>query len=141
MGNLKGKVALVVDCRKLLSDVFPLHKICHLWDKLLLGNSSFPLCIGLAVLQQLRDTLLEAGFNECILLFSDMPEIDIERCLKDSIEIFCSTPNSVTYRQYEPHLTSPNRKKNPWDLSLVAASNINDEDAAADVTVLVVFST
>lgn len=79
--------------------MFPLHKIFHLWDKLLLGNASFPLCVGLAVLQQLRDTLLESGFNECILLFSDMPEIDMERCVKDSIDIFCSTPASVTYRQ------------------------------------------
>jgi TBC domain-containing protein kinase-like protein len=54
-------------------DVFPLHKIFHLWDTLLLGNSSFPLCIGVAILQQLRDQLLTFGFNECILLFSDMP--------------------------------------------------------------------
>ena len=54
-------------------DVFPLHKIFHLWDMLLLGNSSFPLCIGVAILRQLRDQLLKFGFNECILLFSDMP--------------------------------------------------------------------
>ena len=57
----------------LLTDVFPLHKIYHLWDTLKLGNSSFPLCIGVAILQQLRDQLLSFGFNECILLFSDMP--------------------------------------------------------------------
>ena len=56
-----------------LSDVFPMHKILHLWDTLLLGNSSFPLCIGVAILYQLRDRLLSFGFNECILLFSDMP--------------------------------------------------------------------
>ena len=56
-----------------ISDVFPLHKIFHLWDTLLLGNSSFPLCIGVAILQQLRENLLSYGFNECILLFSDMP--------------------------------------------------------------------
>ncbi|CAG5132571.1 unnamed protein product, partial [Candidula unifasciata] len=80
--------------------VFPLHKIVHLWDTLLLGNSSFPLCIGVAILQQLRDRLLSFGFNECILLFSDMPEIDIERCVQDSIKIFCSTPKSATYRQH-----------------------------------------
>ena len=55
------------------SDVFPLHKIVHLWDTLLLGNSSFPLYIGVAILAQLRDRLLSFGFNECILLFSDMP--------------------------------------------------------------------
>lgn len=57
----------------LFLDVFPLHKIFHLWDTLLLGNSSFPFCIGVAILQQLRDRLLANGFNECILLFSDLP--------------------------------------------------------------------
>lgn len=58
------------------ADVFPLHKIFHLWDTLLLGNSSFPFCIGVAILQQLRDRLLANGFNECILLFSDLPGIE-----------------------------------------------------------------
>lgn len=61
----------------ILADVFPLHKIFHLWDKLLLGDSSYPLFIGLAVLHQLRDTLLSSGFNECILLFSDLPGKEI----------------------------------------------------------------
>ena len=51
-----------------------------MWDKLLLGDSSFPLCIGLAILLQLRERLLEAEFNDCILLFSDLPAVDIERC-------------------------------------------------------------
>jgi len=63
-----------------ISDVFPLHKIFHLWDKLLLGDASFPLYVGLAVLQQLRDSLLASGFNECILLFSDLPG----RCLRST---------------------------------------------------------
>ncbi|KAK3554124.1 hypothetical protein QTP70_019221, partial [Hemibagrus guttatus] len=57
----------------MFTHVFPLHKIFHLWDTLLLGNSSFPFCIGVAILQQLRDRLLANGFNECILLFSDLP--------------------------------------------------------------------
>lgn len=60
----------------MLTDVFPLHKIFHLWDMLLLGNSSFPLCIGVAILRQLRGQLLKFGFNECILLFSDMPGME-----------------------------------------------------------------
>lgn len=64
-------------CVLIFADVFPLHKIFHLWDKLLLGDSSYPLFIGLAVLQQLRDTLLSSGFNECILLFSDLPGREI----------------------------------------------------------------
>uniref|UniRef100_A0A8C4GMI6 TBC domain-containing protein kinase-like protein n=1 Tax=Dicentrarchus labrax TaxID=13489 RepID=A0A8C4GMI6_DICLA len=87
-------------CVYFCTDVFPLHKIFHLWDTLLLGNSSFPFCIGVAILQQLRDRLLANGFNECILLFSDLPEIDIERCVRESINLFCWTPKSATYRQH-----------------------------------------
>ena len=34
-----------------------------------------------------------------MLLFS-CAEIDIERCVQDSIKIFCNTPKSATYRQH-----------------------------------------
>ncbi|XP_054260034.1 TBC domain-containing protein kinase-like protein [Macrosteles quadrilineatus] len=94
----------------MFSHVFPLHKIFHLWDKLLLGDASFPLYVGLAILQQLRDTLLSSGFNECILLFSDLPEVDIERCVTDCIELYCSTPRSVTHREHE--LQNTNKSAN-----------------------------
>ncbi|KAK6637359.1 hypothetical protein RUM44_007775 [Polyplax serrata] len=83
------------------SHVFPLHKIFHLWDRLLLGDASFPLFIGLAVLNHLQDILLYSGFNECILLFSDLPEIDIESCVKYSTEKYKNTPRSITYRRHE----------------------------------------
>ncbi|KAG8040190.1 hypothetical protein G9C98_000760 [Cotesia typhae] len=85
----------------MFSHVFPLHKILHLWDKLLLGDSSFPLMVGLAILKQLRDALLNSGFNECILLFSDLPEVDIELCVKDSMDMYTNTPMSITYRKYQ----------------------------------------
>ncbi|KZC15044.1 TBC domain-containing protein kinase-like protein [Dufourea novaeangliae] len=85
----------------MFSHVFPLHKILHLWDKLLLGNSSFPLLVGVAILKQLRDSLLTSGFNECILLFSDLPEIDIELCVKDSMIMYQNTPASITYRKHQ----------------------------------------
>ena len=39
----------------MFSHVFPLHKIFHLWDTLLLGTSLLPLCIGLAILIQFRE--------------------------------------------------------------------------------------
>ncbi|XP_066591371.1 TBC domain-containing protein kinase-like protein [Prorops nasuta] len=85
----------------MFSHVFPLHKILHLWDKLLLGDSSFPLLVGLAILKQLRDSLLTSGFNECILLFSDLPEIDIELCVKDSMSMYQATPASITHRKHQ----------------------------------------
>lgn len=54
-------------------DILPLNKIYYLWDTLLLGDASFPLCVGVAILQLLKADLLTFGFNECILTFSDMP--------------------------------------------------------------------
>ncbi|CAL4121554.1 unnamed protein product [Meganyctiphanes norvegica] len=81
--------------------VFPLHKIFLLWDTLLLGSPALPLCVGVSILKQLKDRLLQFGFNECILLFSDMPDIDMERVVKDAVQVFCSTPASVPYRQFE----------------------------------------
>ncbi|XP_022916046.2 TBC domain-containing protein kinase-like protein [Onthophagus taurus] len=85
----------------MFSHVFPLHKILHLWDKLLQGDSSFPLHVGLSVLTQLRSRLLSSGFNECILLFSDLPDVDMERCVNDSLRTYKSTPKSLTVREHQ----------------------------------------
>ena len=63
-----GRILLTV-----FLDVLPLYKIYHLWDTLLLGNCAFPLCVGVAILKQVRDILKSYDFNECITLFSDMP--------------------------------------------------------------------
>jgi TBC domain-containing protein kinase-like protein len=82
----------------MFSHVFPLHKIFHLWDRLLLGDSSFPLCVGLAVLLQLRAALMEAQFNECILLFSEMPAVDIDHVVTKSMDLFRATPSSLSFR-------------------------------------------
>ncbi|KAH8420474.1 hypothetical protein KR009_010798 [Drosophila setifemur] len=84
----------------MFSHVFPLHKILHLWDKLMLGDSSYPLFIGIAILRQLRSTLLSSGFNECILLFSDLPDIVMEGCVLESQKMYDSTPKSITHRQH-----------------------------------------
>jgi len=67
------KLELITSFHFKFVDVFPLNKIFHLWDMLLLGGSSFPLCIGVAILTQLKSLLLKADFNECILLFSELP--------------------------------------------------------------------
>lgn len=90
------------------TDVFPLHKIIHLWDKLILGDNSYPLFIGISILQQLKTTLLDSCFNECILLFSDLPDIVMETCVIASQKIYVSTPKSVTYRKNVLHENEPN---------------------------------
>lgn len=83
-----------------VADVFPLHKILHLWDKLILGDSSYPLYVGIAVLRQLKATLLSSGFNECILLFSDLPDIVMETCVLASQQMYLSSPKSISYRKH-----------------------------------------
>lgn len=92
---------------RLISDVFPLHKILHLWDKLMLGDSSYPLFIGIAILRQLRSTLLSSGFNECILLFSDLPDIVMEGCVLESQKMYEVTPKSITHRQHALRTQQP----------------------------------
>ncbi|XP_050098925.1 TBC domain-containing protein kinase-like protein [Anopheles aquasalis] len=91
----------------MFSHVFPLHKIFHLWDKLILGDSSYPLFIGIAILRQLKSTLLKSGFNECILLFSDLPDIVIETCVNDSETMYQFTPKSIVHRKYALHEEAP----------------------------------
>ncbi|XP_013138516.1 PREDICTED: TBC domain-containing protein kinase-like protein [Papilio polytes] len=93
----------------MFSHVFPLHKIVHLWDALLVEGGALPLFMGVALLRQLRDTLLDSGFNECILLFSDLPEIDIGECVMESIEMCRSSPKSISYRRFtnEPEIKDP----------------------------------
>ncbi|RUP48461.1 rab-GTPase-TBC domain-containing protein [Jimgerdemannia flammicorona] len=88
----------------LFTHVFPLDKIYHLWDKFLVGPSSFPLFAGISILRQLRDTLLASEFNECILLFSpeSFPEVDIEKCIQSALSMCKITPPSITYRVHDP---------------------------------------
>ncbi|KAF5298584.1 hypothetical protein FQR65_LT09678 [Abscondita terminalis] len=108
----------------MFSHVFPLHKILHLWDKLLLGDSSFPLHVGLSILSQLRDTLLASGFNECILLFSDLPEVDMEQCVVNSLLTYNSTPKSITARSHQNEL---HEEITLSDIHLISVQQLNKE--------------
>ena len=82
--------------------VFPLQQIYYLWDRLLQGNSSLTICVGMrgarhgevlpadgllgvSILMQMRDILLGLQFNDCIMLFSDAPDIVSLNTLNSSI--------------------------------------------------------
>lgn len=97
------------------SDVFPLDKIYHLWDKLLFGPSSLPLFVGIAILRQIRDTLLNSDINGCFVLFSEsFPEVDIEKCMQNALSMCKVTPPSITYRVHDPNsLGGPDSHVNP----------------------------
>jgi TBC domain-containing protein kinase-like protein len=115
----------------MFAHVFPLQKIFHLWDTLLLGSSAFPLCIGVAILKQLRTILLNSDFNECILLFSELPEINIIKCVSDSIELFCWTPTSCLYREHSETEAEKNQAGNgfvdEFDMSPIGLEQMRAE--------------
>ncbi|KAI7897510.1 rab-GTPase-TBC domain-containing protein [Cokeromyces recurvatus] len=87
----------------LFTHVFPLDKIYHLWDKLLVGPPALPLFAGIAILKQIRDTLLSYEFNDCIVLFSDnFPKVDIEKCVQSALNMCKVTPPSISSRVHGP---------------------------------------
>ncbi|KAI8332532.1 rab-GTPase-TBC domain-containing protein [Choanephora cucurbitarum] len=99
----------------MFTHVFPLDKIYHLWDKLLVGPTSLPLFAGIAILRQIRDTLLGYEFNDCIVLFSDsFPKVDIEKCVQSALSMCKVTPPSITVRIHSPDSTS-SKSKSWWE--------------------------
>ncbi|KAI1732372.1 rab-GTPase-TBC domain-containing protein [Ditylenchus destructor] len=88
--------------------VLPLHKLFHLWDSLLLADATFPLFIGIAVLIELRPQLIHAQFNDAILLFSDLPDISIDKVVANSLKFYQSIPVSCTHPQHSARHCLPN---------------------------------
>ncbi|KAF9586612.1 hypothetical protein BGW38_000986 [Lunasporangiospora selenospora] len=87
----------------LFTHIFPLDKIYHLWDKILVGPGSLPLFVGIAILQQFRTELLRSEFNEAIGIFSgSFPEMDIEKCIESALAMCRVTPPSTCWLSYDP---------------------------------------
>jgi hypothetical protein len=62
-----------------------------------------PLFAGIAILRQIRDTLLSYEFNDCIMLFShNFPKVDIEKCVQSALNMCKVTPPSVSSRVHGP---------------------------------------
>ncbi|KAM3725988.1 TBC domain-containing protein kinase-like protein [Dirofilaria immitis] len=80
--------------------ILPLHKLFYVWDVLLLSDSSFPLFVGLAIMEQLRAGLITTHFNDAILLFSDLPDLNMERLVQYSVTYYNTVPASCTFRRY-----------------------------------------
>ncbi|KAK6766479.1 hypothetical protein RB195_026030 [Necator americanus] len=77
--------------------VLPIYKLFHVWDQLLQRDSSFPLFI------------VEASFNDAILLFSDLPDLSMEVVVADSIAYYDRVPPSCAFRSH----SIPNDCKSP----------------------------
>eukprot|EP01130_Rhizamoeba_saxonica_P003721 TRINITY_DN1547_c0_g1_i1.p1 TRINITY_DN1547_c0_g1~~TRINITY_DN1547_c0_g1_i1.p1 ORF type:complete len:717 (-),score=108.70 TRINITY_DN1547_c0_g1_i1:407-2557(-) len=79
----------------LFTHIFDLEDIPIVMDSLLLSPSSLPLFMATAVLQQMRELLLPLDLNSCILLFSNVPTIDIRKCMEEALRSLHETPESI----------------------------------------------
>jgi hypothetical protein len=81
-------------------DVFSLHQIPQIWDKLLViepakNDFVYPIFVSLGILKILRPFLIQAEFNECIQVFSDVSAVDVSTCVQKAVELLYDTPPSV----------------------------------------------
>lgn len=107
----------------------------------MLGDASYPLYIGIAILKQLKSTLLSSGFNECILLFSDLPDIVMENCVLESQQMYEETPKSVSHRfhvdrqqKLGPFVSSIRKLTDLYVKVLLYRSLLFLQDITADLT-------
>ncbi|KAH3758315.1 TBCK protein kinase [Pelomyxa schiedti] len=94
--------------------IFPLERVYPLWDKILLGTPSFPFFIALEIMLQLRDTILPLSFENCITLFSNLPDIDMERCISQALIRSSETPLSITMNPSLPSSRDSLHECLPW---------------------------
>nr|KAJ3422436.1 hypothetical protein HK105_008081 [Polyrhizophydium stewartii] len=99
----------------LYAHVFPLDKIFHLWDLFLVGPQFMFIFVGVSILQQHRDQLLESDFNQAMMLFSEMPAVNVEQCIIYSIQAAKITPPSILSHLQADHASSP-QDHNAWDV-------------------------
>ncbi|KAF9431168.1 hypothetical protein BGZ94_007619 [Podila epigama] len=113
----------------LFTHIFPLDKIYHLWDKILVGPSSLPLFVGIAILQQFRQELMRSEFNEAISIFSEsFPEMDIEKCIEAALSMCRVTPPSTCWLSYDSESREARRH------SLLHGSATSNSGAVAAAT-------
>ena len=79
----------------LFSHLLPLDKLYTLWDSLLAGSPSLPFFVALAILREMRSTLLPLDFNASILFFSHLPELDVREVLRQAVQYEERTPASI----------------------------------------------
>lgn len=77
---------------------------------MILGDSSYPLFIGIAILKQLKATLMESGFNECILLFSVRLKASISIEDKFTICFFVAGPSRYCHGNVRRRLSKDVRE-------------------------------
>ena len=62
---------------------------------------NFNRTLGVAIMTRLKRQLLSFTFNDCILSFSDMPDIDIHDVIKISLRLCRDTPRSCAFRVHQ----------------------------------------
>eukprot|EP01135_Chromosphaera_perkinsii_P005460 Nk52_evm9s352 gene=Nk52_evmTU9s352 len=81
--------------------IFPIDKIFHIWDSLLLHAKGMSIAIAVSILCHLESSLIRVSFNDCINIFTDVADLSTESILSKACEILERTPPSVLYREHD----------------------------------------
>ena len=84
----------------LFTHILHMDKIYRLYDQLLLEQTSFPLFLAVAIMKIFRDQLLSMDFNSCILFFTNMPALVIDKIFALGSQLFNVTPLSTLIRKF-----------------------------------------
>eukprot|EP01127_Copromyxa_protea_P020918 TRINITY_DN7059_c0_g1_i2.p1 TRINITY_DN7059_c0_g1~~TRINITY_DN7059_c0_g1_i2.p1 ORF type:complete len:955 (+),score=170.51 TRINITY_DN7059_c0_g1_i2:385-3249(+) len=127
----------------LFAHIFSLDNIVRIWDTILVSPPSLPFFIAIAIMQQLRSTLLSMEFNDCILFFSGsgMPPIKIEKCLANALKTLQNTPPSLTTHDptEENELSALNNRPPLDELRLELFPRLSVSDMINDKSNIVIF--
>eukprot|EP01117_Protostelium_nocturnum_P008374 TRINITY_DN2991_c0_g1_i1.p1 TRINITY_DN2991_c0_g1~~TRINITY_DN2991_c0_g1_i1.p1 ORF type:complete len:983 (-),score=137.22 TRINITY_DN2991_c0_g1_i1:79-3027(-) len=110
----------------LFSHFLHLDKIFNCWDILLVSPFSLIYFMAVAIMKQLRGNIIDFDFNNCILLFSNLPPINIQQAIEESVNMFNNTPPSLCI--IKSYLERGNGDHNVKDLTLTL-DNLKQESA------------
>lgn len=89
--------------------VIPFDKLYHLFDAVLVGPDYPCLFVSLAILTQMKDSILEGDFNSIMQMFSEL-DLDVEDCIWTLFQAANMTPPSMLSSLSSLNVSSRNKE-------------------------------
>ena len=88
----------------MVPDILPISSILPLWDVILTGQRCVVLFIALAILVNMRPHIMAASPDTCVMMFSNLPHIDVPTCTRVAQSLLNVTPHSITLHAVPPEM-------------------------------------
>eukprot|EP01114_Cavostelium_apophysatum_P017635 TRINITY_DN5294_c0_g1_i1.p1 TRINITY_DN5294_c0_g1~~TRINITY_DN5294_c0_g1_i1.p1 ORF type:complete len:965 (+),score=182.56 TRINITY_DN5294_c0_g1_i1:73-2895(+) len=85
----------------LFGHMLPITKTFRVWDAILVEHSSLKYFVAIAIMKFLnQQNKLMQDFNNCILLFSNLPPVNVDYVMEQAVAMFQSTPLGEDFYKY-----------------------------------------